>query len=60
MTTQLKVAKNIKEARLAMGLTQKEFGQLVGLAESSVSLYEILDNCLSTDYYQDVPGTRAE
>lgn len=30
----------IKEFRLAKGLTQKRLGEMVGLAESTISLYE--------------------
>lgn len=40
MTARQCVGLKIREARSGMGLTQEEFGGLVGLAESSVSLYE--------------------
>lgn len=40
MTARQCVGLKIKEARAGMGLTQDEFGELVGLAASSLSLYE--------------------
>lgn len=40
MTARETVAIKIKEARCSMGLTQEEFGELIGLAGCTVSQYE--------------------
>lgn len=58
MSTRQLVAERIRKARQESGLTQKKFGFLIGMAGSTLSLYETAEE--TDDYHRaGCPGGRA-